>query len=72
MNRVDFEQKLLNCWNITTDIEDLRTQISNNCQDVPAEFIDFVDNYLLGMKSIYDTKFEQLFAMFEQGLDKTL
>ena len=65
MNRIDFEQQILECWSITSDIETLRRELV----DGPAKLTeDQTDNYLLGLKAVYDVKFEQLFRAFEQGV----
>lgn len=61
MDRFDFEQAIMNCWNVTSDIETLRKQMLDT-EDSMTQ--DEIDNYLLGLKTIYDVKFNQLFNMF--------
>lgn len=60
-DRFDFEQKILECWNITKDIRDLNEQYMNSEMTE-----DNVSNYLLGLETIYEVKFDQLFNMFEK------
>lgn len=62
-NRFDFEQKIMQCWSVVEDIKALNEQL----QDSPGTMThDQVANYLLGLETIYQVKFEQLFNMFEQ------
>lgn len=60
-DRFDLEQGILKCWNITEDIDSLYTRVL----DGEEMSVDEISNYLLGLKSIYDVKFDQLFKMFE-------
>ena len=60
-NRFDFEQQIMTCWNVVEDVKALNCQM----QDVGNMTPDQVANYLLGLETIYQVKFEQLFAMFE-------
>ena len=61
-NRFDFEQQIMDCWGVVDDIAVLNSQF----QDAPEPMShDQVANYLLGMETIYQVKFEQLFATFE-------
>lgn len=53
----------MRCWSVCDDIEDLR-----NIRDSRKLSEDEVDNYLLGLKTIYQVKFEHLFDLFEQLL----
>ena len=61
-DRFDLEQGIMQCWSITEDIELLRNTVCN------AGVIDAdqVDNFLLGLKTIYDIKFEKLFETYSQ------
>lgn len=59
-DRFDFEQQIMNCWNITNDIDVLYKRLKEHKLND-----DEVMNYLLGLKTIYDTKFDQLFDTFE-------
>lgn len=62
-NRFDFEQKIMQCWSVVEDIKALNEQLQN----FPGTMTyDQVANYLLGLETIYQVKFEQLFNMFEQ------
>lgn len=53
----------MRCWSVCDDIEDLR-----NIRDSRKLSEDELDNYLLGLKTIYQVKFEHLFDLFEQLL----
>ena len=64
-DRFEFEQLLLNCWGIISDINLLNEMI----QDNPSKMSnDDIANYLLGLGTIYDVKFQKLFDMFENSL----
>lgn len=61
-NRFDFEQQLLDCWKVTSDIK----LLNEMHQDKPGQMShDDVANYLLGLETIYEVKFNKLFEMFE-------
>jgi hypothetical protein len=59
-NRFDLEQQIMNCWNIVDDIKALSA-----ITDHRATTEDEVQNYLLGLATIYQVKFETLFHTFE-------
>lgn len=60
-DRFDLEQEIMNCWNVVQDVKTLRETISNS---VTTQ--DFQENFLLGLETIYEVKFEKLWAAFEQ------
>lgn len=57
-DRFDLEQAIMECWNIVEDIKGLY-----HTRDTMSE--DNVDNYLLGLQTIYEVKFNKLFKIFE-------
>jgi hypothetical protein len=61
-DRFDLEQQIMTCWSVVDDIKAL----NNQYQNVGNMTQDQVANYLLGLETIYQVKFEQLFAMFDQ------
>jgi hypothetical protein len=69
-NRFDLEQQIMNCWHVVDDIKTLNQQL----QDASSKMTeDQIANYLLGLETIYQVKFEQLFALFEQMIaDRTI
>lgn len=59
--RFDLEQDIMNCWSVVDDIKEL-----NRCMlDRRKLTEDEVSNYLLGLETIYQVKFERLFETFE-------
>jgi hypothetical protein len=60
-DRFDLEQEIMQCWNIVDDVKLLQNIVS----DEPYTE-DFLQNYLLGLQTIYQGKFERLFNTFEQ------
>jgi len=66
MNRFDLEQNILKCWNVTDDIDLLYRRI----MDGPAMTEDEIANFLLGMITIYNARFEETFNNFESLIAK--
>ena len=61
-DRFDFEQQIMKCWNITEEIELLNEQVLEN--DTFTK--DQISNYLLGLHTIYEVKFNKLFDQFSE------
>lgn len=59
-NRFLHEQQLLECWTVTSDIETVMKAVLE--KDLPQ---DHLANILLGMKELYNLKFEALWESFE-------
>ena len=57
-DRFDLEQEIMKCWSVTEDIDNLYY-----AQESMSE--DEVQNYLLGLKAIYEVKFNKLWDTFE-------
>ena len=55
-DRFDLEQQIMSCWNIVDDLDFI---INDNSDDTTM-------NIVLGMKSLYQKKFEKLFDTFEK------
>lgn len=64
-DRFDFEQQLIECWNITKDIKTLYEAVGDRD---PAMSQDEIMNVLLGLESLYELKFDKLWHMFETGI----
>ena len=60
-DQFDFEQQIMNCWNITTDLKDLNEGVLES--DLSK---DQIANTLIGMEQLYNIRFEKLFRIFEQ------
>ena len=60
-DRFDLEQLILKNWEITTEIRHLRELISDG---KPTQ--DQLENYLLGLETIYEVKFNKLWDCFEE------
>jgi hypothetical protein len=65
-NRFELEQQILNCWSIIDDIQVLQTVIESNSDSIDPKVNDIISNYLLGLTSIYQHKFERMFGTFEK------
>ena len=62
IDRFDLEQDIMNCWQV---VEDLKT-FSRRYLDGPKMTEDDVANIMIGIESLYQIKFEQMFNTFEQ------
>ena len=60
VDRFDLEQDIMKCWNVTEDIDLLYRTVME--KDLST---DDVANALLGMKTLYEMKFEEMFNHFE-------
>ena len=65
-DRFDVEQGILTCWNVTSDIDLLFKKVVDG--DMTK---DEIANFLLGLKVIYDAKFDKLFSDFEDSIKST-
>lgn len=61
-NRFTLEQEILECWNITSDIDTVLYMMDTS--DKLNE--DQIMNALIGMKTLYEAKFDKMFKTFEQ------
>jgi hypothetical protein len=59
-DRFDFEQQIMSCWNVTTDLKDLNEGVleSNLSKDQ-------ISNALMGLEQLYELRFNKLFRQFE-------
>jgi hypothetical protein len=62
-NRFDMEQQLMSCWGVVDDMKVVTEEVLEGDYDR-----DKIANMLLGMETLYDAKFNKLFAMFENGV----
>jgi hypothetical protein len=60
VDRFTLEQDIMKCWNVTDDIDLLYRSVMDS--DLTN---DDIANALLGMKTLYEMKFEELFNCFE-------
>ena len=62
-DRFDFEQQIMACWNVTSDIK----TVTEYLLDAPleADREDKIANMLLGIEALYQAKFDKLFLQFE-------
>ena len=64
VNRFDFEQQIMECWNVTSDLK----VVTEYLLDAPLEAgrEDKIANMLMGMEQLYQVKFDKLFKQFEE------
>jgi len=58
----DLERPIMDCWNIINDLETVFRQVGDG-ERMPTE--DELMNALMGIRQLYDWKFEQLFDLYE-------
>lgn len=61
-NRFDFEQQLLQTWNITEDIQSVINAIDRGVSK------DQLFNLLIGIQALQDERCNKLWDMFEAGV----
>lgn len=69
----DLEQRIMQCWDVVDDLDTLFTHVLDYN---PAPTHDEIANTLLGIKQLYDMKFQTLMSTYEKYLkeqhDKTI
>ena len=63
-NRFDLEQEIMNCWRVTDDIDSVAHFVGEIEMDAKDQ--DAILNMLLGMKQLYEVKFNVMFNTFEE------
>jgi hypothetical protein len=61
----DLETMILDCWRVCNDLETVFRQVGDG-ESEPTQ--DELMNTLMGMKQLYEWKFEQLFNRYEEVL----
>jgi hypothetical protein len=59
-DRFDFEQQIMSCWNVTSDLKDL-----NEALFEAGLTTDQISNILTGIEQLYQIRFDKLFRQFE-------
>ena len=62
-DRFEFEQQIMECWNVTSDIKTVAKYLMDAPLEVGRE--DKIANMLIGMEALYNAKFDELFRQFE-------
>ena len=62
-DRFDLEQNIMQCWNVCDDIQLFLDMYDNMDEDQRM-------NYLIGLKQMYQLKFERTWNNFEQCVSK--
>lgn len=66
-DRFDLEEQIMKCWNVVDDVNDLYEHIGDSSEfvDIPPKYVDKVMNKLLGVKELYDMRFQKLWEVFD-------
>ena len=62
-DRFEFEQQIMECWNVTTDIRTAAEYLLDAPLEGDRE--DKLANMLMGIEALYNAKFDKLFRQFE-------
>lgn len=68
--RFDLEQEIMECWNITSDIDDVYNYVMEGSEELGTVERDKVANLLLGLSALYELKFNKLFSTFTDCLER--
>ena len=70
-DRFNLEADIMSAWGVTDDVDMLMESIvdSERFRDMPPHMVDKISNALLGIKELYDMKFERLWNTFEECID---
>ena len=62
-DRFEFEQQIMECWNVTSDVK----TVAKYLMDAPLEpgREDKIANMLIGIEALYNAKFDELFRQYE-------
>ena len=63
--KFDLEQQIMKCWDVTADIQTLYEGV---CDAEPPLSEDEIANMLMGLRGMYELKFQKLFSLFEQSI----
>ncbi len=63
-DQFDLEQGIMGCWQVTSDLDVLLEELMENTSFTQ----DQASNFVLGLSTIYEAKFDKLFRTFEQFL----
>ena len=65
--RFNLEQQIMETWQIVDDLKLFREILdSEEFAGLSAEFTDKIDNYMLGLITIYGYRFDRTFSTFEK------
>ena len=69
-DRFNLEDDIMKCWNVTEDIDMIMERMldSPTFEGMPAELSDKTANLLIGLKELYNLRFERLWETFEYML----
>jgi hypothetical protein len=72
MTIFDLEQQIMGCWTVVDDIGEVCKHIGNDTgfASIEPEVEDEIMNLLLGLKSIYQMKFQNLQNSFEEHCEE--
>jgi len=67
-NRFDLEQEIMDCWDVTDDLNMLYEYIGNDpfLASMSSEHTDKLLNLTLGLKELYQLKFHKMWKTFEE------
>jgi len=67
VDRFTLESQIMECWSIREDIDNLMWAMRDSRSGMTE---DEIDNYLIGLQSMYQVRFEKLWNTFELLIHK--
>jgi hypothetical protein len=64
-SRLEMEDQIMKCWGVTSDLDDLFEGVMEHGLSQ-----DQIANALMGMKELYQIRFDRLFRTFEAGINQ--
>jgi hypothetical protein len=70
-DRFDLEHSIMECWNVTEDISMVTEHFmdSPKWEHIPPDVADALCNKYLGIKELYDIRFQKLWDTFTECFD---
>jgi len=67
LDRFDLEQQIMTCWSVVDDIDAVYNYVGDHEDFIGMDpnHADKIANLLLGIKCMYDVKFDNMFRTFE-------
>lgn len=73
-DRFDLEEQIMRCWMIIDDLEEITKYIVDDPKwagkDGSAEYQDEIMNKYFGMKELYEVKFQKMWDIFTNLIEK--
>lgn len=66
IDRFDMEEQIMQCWKVVDDINTITK--ATDYMEIKPKDLDRLQNMLIGLKTLYDFRFQILFDTFEKEI----